>query len=264
MPEDKFIDVTLEYGQGHYDLTERKYNKEKIKVNENGKEKEITKKTLIETENLSKIYDVFPTLKKKILDYHIYKIIYSLNDKKKIQSLKIIYKNRNNGQEKLLDSENSHILGEKTEEFVLEDMEEIIDVYFYYEKDKDEVGDLTSICLTTSRGNVKYIGGKHDEEPYKDKLLETKNKVILSFGITSSKQYGVTSMYCYYIDKKIYGIIQNLGLIQLKAKLTKNKEFTDDIKSKKESLDEKNKLIMEVCSLPNTAFFPIATYIMSN
>ena len=64
MLEHKLIGITLEYGQGHYDLSERKYNKEKIKINENGKEKEIAKKTLIETENLSKIYDVYPTWKK--------------------------------------------------------------------------------------------------------------------------------------------------------------------------------------------------------
>ena len=66
-------------------------------------------------------------------------------------------------------------------------MEENIDVYFYNEKKNDEVGDLSSICLTTNAGNVKYIVVKYDEEPYKDKLLETKKKIILSFGITSSK-----------------------------------------------------------------------------
>ena len=259
MPEDKFIDVTLEYGQGHYDLTERKYNKEKIKVNENGKEKTITKKTLIETDNLSKIYDIYPTLKKKILDYHIHKILYSLNQNQCIQSLRIIYKNRNNGQKMVLDSENSHLPDEKIEEFVLQDMEEIIDAIFYY----DDKENLTSVCLTTNRGIHKYIG-KQGNKYFKDKHLEKEEKVVLSFGITSSKQYGVTSMFCYYIDKKKYGVIQYLGLIQLKAKLSKNKEFNDSVEAKKGSFDEKSKLIHEVCSLPNTAFFPIASYIMSN
>ena len=155
MPDDKnFIEVTLEYGQGHYDLTERKFNKEKIKVNENGKEKEITKQTLIETDNLSRIYDIYPVFKKKLLDYHIHKIVYSLNERQYIQSFKVIYKNRNNGEEIVADSENSHVQGETEEEFVLQDMEEIIDVFFYYD-DKD---DLTSICLTTNRGNIKFIG----------------------------------------------------------------------------------------------------------
>lgn len=264
MPEDNFIDVTLEYGQGHYDLTERKYNKEKIKVNENGKEKEITKKTLIETDNLSKIYDIFPVSKKNILDYHIHKIIYSLNSNQCIQSLKIIYKNRNNGKELVQDSENSHCKDEKVEEFVLEDMEEIIDVIFYYDgTTKDDTGNLTSVCFTTNRGKIKYIG-KQGNNYFKDKYLERKEKVILGFGITSSKLYGVTSMFCYYIDKKKYGVIQYLGLIQLKAKLSKNKEFNEAVEAKKASFNDKLKLIAEVCSLPNTAFFPIATYIMSN
>ena len=259
MPQDNYIDVTLEYGQGHYDLTERKYNKEKIKVNENGEEKEITKETLIETDNLSKIYDIYPKYKKKILNYHIHKILYSLNSNQCIQSLKIIYKNRNNGEEIVLDSENSHLQDEKIEEFVLQDFEEIIDAIFYY----DDKENLTSVCLTTNHGTHKYIG-KQGNKFFKDKYLEKEEKVILSFGITSSKQYGVTSMFCYYIDKKKYGVIQNLWLIQLKAKLNKNKEFKDSLEAKKGSFDENLKLIAEVCSLPNTAFFPIASYIMSN
>ena len=260
MPDDKnFIDVTLEYGQGHYDLTERKFNKEKIKVNENGKEKEVTKLTLLETDNLSKIYDIYPTCKKKLLDYHIHKIVYSLNEKQYIQSFKVIYKNRNNGEEMVVDSENSHKQDEKAEEFVLQDMEEIIDVFFYY----DDKGDLTAVCLTTNRGNIKYIG-KHGDKYIKDQYLKDHQKVVLAFGITSSKEYGVTSMFCYYIDKKKYGVIQYLGLIQLKAKLTKDKDFQDKVEAKKGSMDEKLKLIAEVCSLPNTAFFPVASYIMSN
>jgi len=259
MTEKIFIDVTLEYGQGHYDLTERKFNKEKIKVNENGKEKEITKETLIETDNLSRIYDIYPSCKKKLLDYHIHKIVYSLNERQYIQSFKVIYKNRNNGEEIVADSENSHVQGETEEEFVLQDMEEIIDVFFYYD-DKD---DLTSICLTTNRGNIKYIG-KQGDKYRKDTYLKGHQKIVLAFGITSSKQYGVTSMFCYYIDKKKYGVIQYIGLIQLKAKLAKDKEFHDKVEAKKGNLDEKLKLITEVCSLPSTAFFPIASYIMSN
>ena len=158
----------------------------------------------------------------------------------------------------VLDSENSHLIEEKTEEFVLQDMEEIIDVYFHF----DNKENLTSICLTTNLGNIKYIG-KQSDNYIKDKKLKSKGKVILSFGMSSTKRYGVTSMFCYYIDKKKYGIIQNIGLIQLKAKLSKNKEFKDNIEAKKGSFDEKLKLITEVCSLPNDAFFPIAKYIIS-
>jgi len=232
MPDDKnFIEVTLEYGQGHYDLTERKFNKEKIKVNENGKEKEITKQTLIETDNLSRIYDIYPVFKKKLLDYHIHKIVYSLNERQYIQSFKVVYKNRNNGEEIVGDSENSHVQGEIEEEFVLQDMEEIIDVFFYY----DNKDDLTSICLTTNRGNIKYIG-KQGDKYRKDQHLKEHEKVVLGFGLTSSKQYGVTSMFCYYIDKKKYGVIQYIGLIQLKAKLSKDKEFQDKVELKKELL----------------------------
>ena len=159
----------------------------------------------------------------------------------------------------MLDSENSHLQDEKIEEFALQDFEEIIDAIFYY----DDKENLTSVCLTTNRGIHKYIG-KQGNKFFKDKYLEKEEKVVLSFGLTSSKQYGVTSMFCYYIDKKKYGVIQYLWLIQLKAKLNKDKEFKDSLEAKKGSLDENLKLIAEVCSLPSTAFFPIASYIMSN
>ena len=197
MSVDTLIDVTLEYGKGYYDLTERKYHKENIIVNEKGIEKEITKKYLLETDNLCKIYDIYPTYKIKLLDYHIHKIIYSFNSNQNIQSFKIIYRNRNNGQEMVLDSENSHLIEEKTEEFVLQDMEEIIDVYFHF----DNKENLTSICLTTNLGNIKYIG-KQSDNYIKDKKLNSKGKVILSFGMSSTKMYVVTSKFCYYIDKK--------------------------------------------------------------
>ena len=38
----------------------------------------------------------------------------------------------------VVDSENSHKQDEKAEEFVLQDMEEIIDVFFYYDDNGDK------------------------------------------------------------------------------------------------------------------------------
>ena len=159
----------------------------------------------------------------------------------------------------VLDCENSHKQDEKLEEFVLQDMEEIIDVFFYY----DDKCDLTSVCLTTNRGNIKYIG-KQGDKYRKDQYLKDHQKVVLAFCVTSSKDYSVTCMFCYCIDTRKYGVIQYLGLIQLKAKLSRDKEFQDKVEAKKGTLDEKLKLIAEVCSFPNTAFFPISSYIMSN
>ena len=170
----------------------------------------------------------------------------------------------NEDNEKQIDKEDQEEIQIKTEEendksnTTQNEYQKITESIIYNDKD-----DLTSICLTTNRGNIKYIG-KQGDKYRKDTYLKGHQKIVLAFGITSSKQYGVTSMFCYYIDKKKYGVIQYIGLIQLKAKLAKDKEFHDKVEAKKGNLDEKLKLITEVCSLPSTAFFPIASYIMSN
>ena len=61
----------------------------------------------------------------------------------------------------------------------------------------------------------------------------------------------------------MYGIVLNQGLIQLRSKLKKNETFRKEVETKKAILNEKQSLILETCDLPDTAFFPIASYIMS-
>ena len=76
-------------------------------------------------------------------------------------------------------------------------------------------------------------------------------------------KYGVSSIYSYYMDKKKYGIVFYTGLLQLRAKLKKNPEFKKEMEGKRASLNEKQKLILDTCDLPDTVFFSIASYIMS-
>ena len=236
---EKIIDDTLEYGQGYSDLTEK------------------FKKTKKE-EDFSIIYDSFNEYGKKILDYHIYKIKYSLNTKNTIQSLIIIYKNINDSQEKeLFNTQSSHIENETLEEISFGEFEEIEDVYFYLSKE----GHLEGICIMTNYKN-KYIGN-HDIDPFKDDHLQTKKNIVLSFGGNASKSFGLSSLFCHYISKRKLGIIRYLGLLELKSKIKNDKEFRAKIDLKKNSFNEKQKLILDICSLPDASFFPIANYIIA-
>ena len=116
--------------------------------------------------------------------------------------------------------------------------------------------------ITTNKNKSKKFGYGVDE-PEKIKEFQNGDKIIFGFGCHANQQYGVCSIYCYYMDKRKYGIVQNSGLLQLRAKLKKNPEFKKEMEAKKASLTPQQKLILETCDLPDAAFFPLASYIMT-
>lgn len=242
----KYIFATIEQGQGYNQVI-------------GGVDEEITLNydfTSNTKEAGSKDSDI------SIFDYHIKKIIYTLNANQYIQTLKLIYKNRNDGQLKtLLDTTGSHIKEEKTYEIEFEDFEEIIEVLFYLTKKDPRLG---AISIKTNLNKVKNIGSETNLDLVKDEdVLINKNNIIYGFGVHAGKAFGVSGIYCYFIDKTLYGIILYDGLLQLRSKLKKNPEFRNKMLEKRESLNEKQKLILDSCDLPDTAFFPLASYIMS-
>ena len=230
----KVLNVTLEYGEGYDQMV-------------GGKEDELTTN-----------YDYYLKTKEKCLEYHIHKIIYTLNENNYIQSLQMIYKNRNNGHlEKLLDTISSHKDNEEKNEIIFEDFEEIILVRFWV---KDER--LVRFSIKTNMNKIKMIGADVNDGLFKDDDIETEIKIIVGFGVHAGQKFGVSSMYCYYIDKKQFGIIEYEGLLQLRAKLKMDSNFRKKIEKK--DLNEKQKIILDTCDLPDTAFFPVAFYIMSH
>ena len=78
------------------------------------------------------------------------------------------------------------------------------DLYFYTSKQNN----LVSIMIKTNLDKIKYIGNKDKGELIKDRTLETEKKIILGFGVNAGKKHGVSSIYCYYIDKSKFGIIK--------------------------------------------------------
>ena len=56
-----------------------------------------------------------------------------------------------------------------------------------------------------------------------------KGNIILGFGVNANDQYGISSFYCYYMDKKCYGMNKHAGLIQLRAKIKQSAEYKKEI-----------------------------------
>ena len=233
----KILTATLEYGQGFDQMVGS--IKEEVTTN----------------------YDYASKLNEEVLDYHIHKIIYTLNENQNIQTLKMIYKSRIDGQLiALLDTIDSHKKDEKEIEIEFNDNEEITEVFFYITKDNR----LASLSLKTNLGKVKQLGNQGNAEVVIDENLKGGENIVFGFGVHAGQKFGVSSIYCYYMDKNKYGIILYTGLLQLRAKLRANPQYKKEMEEKKASLNEKQKLILEKCDLPDAAFFPIAFYIMSH
>lgn len=66
--------------------------------------------------------------------------------------------------------------------------------------------------------------------------LEDGKKIVFGFGFNANDQYGVSSFYCYFMDKRKYGIVKHSGLFQLRSKLKCNPDFKKNQK-KKERFD---------------------------
>lgn len=121
---------------------------------------------------------------------------------------------------------------------------------------------LIGFEITTNANRSKKIGYGEDQSR-KIEEFESKDKIIFGFGCQANKQYGVCSLYCYFMNKRKFGIVQYTGLLQLRAKLKANDEFKKSVEANKANLNDKQKLILETCDLADTAFFPVISYIMS-
>lgn len=232
----KLLDVTLDYGQGVFEM---------IKPKE---------------EETTELYDFTKPLGEGVLEYKIHQIKYTLGETQNIQTLNMVYKNRNDGQLKTLLKTEKSDTNAKEEVIELGESEEIIDVYFYPSR---ETGRLAAIMIKTNKGNIKYIGNQDKGELVKDPALETESKIILGFGVNAGKKFGVTSIFCYYMDKSKFGILQYEGLLHLRAKLKLDQDFKKELEARKDTLDRRLKLLLATCNLPDATFFSVASFIMS-
>ena len=228
--------VTNEFGQGHLPVVE-------------GNED-------LYTSN----YDYSTANGENVLDFRLHKIVCNLNgDSQQIQSMTLICKNRNTGELiTLLDTVNSKTKEGTELDYTFGDFEVINKVRVWLKDDN-----LIGFEITTNEGNIKKFGYGNDEQLVKIDAFEAGNKVILGFGVHAGKQYGVSSIYCYYLDRVHLASIEYSGLLQLRAKLKANQDYKKKTEEKKASLSEKDKFILDICELPETAFFPITSYLMS-
>ena len=230
--------VTLDIGLGHDRMIEKEKFNETVTTN----------------------FDFSNGLGGKALRYRPKKIIYQVKSNEYIQNLQMIYQNRDNGELlTLIDTEPDISLDAKDRIEIDLSNDDIIMVRMWI-LDKRITG--FEIKTNAKTNNVKRIGYEKGDL-VKLKEFESEDKIIIGFGGHANKQYGVTSLYCYYMDKRFFGIVSYEGILNLRAKLKMDPEFKEKILANIDKLTDSEKLIFYTCELPDTAFFPCALYLMA-
>jgi hypothetical protein len=190
-------------------------------------------------------YGLPKKLEKNIFNYKISKIIYTLNSNC-IQSLKIIYKNRNDNSS--ITVENDDCLIENKKKYIIKFPDSLEVKLLGVEKEKSK-----DIGFTIQYGNEIYdIGYKQNSESQKQKF---NNQILLGIGMKACPSFGISNFNFKLFDSSKFAIHFYDGLLQLRAKLKKNPGFKNKILKNINSFNEKQKLIINICNLPDLVFY---------
>ena len=206
----------------------------------------------------TKDYDMIEELGKKILDYRLVKIKCQLKSNESIHGIQFIYRNINTSQECTLINVKTkkYDLIEQEMEFKMED---IIDLRVWISVDYKLIG----FEVITSKGRSQKFGYGNDEQIYKCPDFVKKDNIIIGFGVGADDKNGVTSLFGYYLNKINYAVYLYSGVISLRIKI-KDEEFRKKTESKLlPTMNEKNKILYRVCSLPDNQFHNIIKYAVS-
>jgi hypothetical protein len=213
---------------------------------------------IIETCNYGTVFsendyhDIKTQLGDNLLDYKITKIKCQLKSNTNIQGIQFFYKNINTGEEKaLIDIKKND--GELIEQEMILNNEDIIDLKVFL---KDVI--LVGFEVTTNKKRSKKFGYGGDEDLINIPDLENLDKIIVGFGVCSSDD-GISSIYCYYSSKRDYVFHLYTGLLSLRIKL-KDSNFKEKTDKKLPKMNDKNKLLYRICSLPDNLYFNIIKY----
>ena len=205
----------------------------------------------------------------EFLKYSLKKICYELKPNNDgIQDLQLIYLNIDGKEEALLDTTSGSKELKETIEF--EDGEIIESAIIYCKneffcgiyistnkiiKENDEEKQRNILIGVTARENVD---GEQVVRVNED------NKVIVGMGCWANTQYGIACIYLYLTDKVTFSLYQTYGIRQLRAKIKNknNKEFEESLTKLKSTLSPEQKLLSDVCGLPESIFFTVLKYTM--
>ena len=205
-------------------------------------------------------FDDHPELGFEYLDYRISKIKIWTAKKSKykvLAGIQTFYINNKDGSP-FITKENK---GEKVEqndfvEFNLDKNEYITKGSLWFEE-----GSICKVIFKTNLKNIFSVGDEKGDEMVIDEFDRNKNKFLLSFFGTYNNNY-LTSIGLFTSKQKEFFEYFIRGYFELKFLINKENDF-EKIKEKikNNEYDEKEKILVKTCKLPNNIFHEILKYI---
>ena len=198
--------------------------------------------------------DMKEILGNNLLDYRIKKIKCQLKNNSFIAGIQIICRNTNDGSTKAIIDCQSKENNLTEQEFDLQN-EAIIEMRVWLNTDIVLIG----FEIKTDKGRVHKFGYGNDEQLIKISDFTEEERFIVGFGVYTDGENGVTGIYGQYISKKKYISLIYSGIFSLRLKI-KNPDFKAKLEQNINKMTEKNKILYNICQLPDNQFFNIIKY----
>jgi hypothetical protein len=200
-------------------------------------------------------YDDQEILKVNLFNYKLYRIICRSEKNGRLLGLEIFYRDRITSKiVKTIDIkiENNYDLEEQ--EIILESKEMVNKIILW----KDEA--LNGFEIKTNKDREQKFG--HCGEGTKIELEEFNgNNYLCGLFIGFNELDGILSMGFYYINEIEFYLLFYYGIYCLRVKLRKE-EFKNKIVEKLDQINQSDKALYKLCTLPNNQFYEILKYII--
>ena len=197
-------------------------------------------------------YDIF---KEFLIGYRLYKIKCWAEIDSGIIGIQLCYKDRETNEEII--SINKHKPEDSNfQEFILEPLELITGISIW------KNNSLKGFEIITNKKRIKRFGYENGEKIVPEEFEENNINIILGFFFTYEPKIGISSMGCYYLNRKYFSIILYSGILYLRIKL-KDEKYKNEILKKLKDMDISDRALYYACLLPSKQFFGIIKYTLS-
>ena len=197
-------------------------------------------------------YDVF---KEFLIGYRLHKIKCWVEQFNGITGIQISYKDRETNEEIIsidINKQEELII----QEFILDSLEVITGLIIWKEDS------LKGFEVNTNKNRIKRFGYDNGEKIILEEFEEPNANIVLGFFFTYEPKIGVSSIGCYYLNRKYFSTILFSGILYLRIKL-KDEKFKSEIQNKLKDMDIADRALFYTCLLPNNQFYGILKYTLS-
>ena len=190
-----------------------------------------------------------------LIGYHLHKIKCWTEKNTGIIGIQLCYKDRETNEEII--SINKHRPEDLNfQEFILEPLELITGLTIW------KTNALNGFEISTNKKRIKRFGFDEGEKIMPEEFEENNLNIILGFFFTYEPKKYISSIGCYYLNRKFFSIILYSGVLYLRIKL-RDEKFKNEIKNRLSEMDISYRALYFTCLLPSNQFFGIIKYTLS-